>query len=67
MVNEAMEALKKQVAILEKRIEDKDAIIKMNEKFIRMLEYQLDMERRKSNYSSQPVNLMSGDMIEPNK
>lgn len=68
MVNETIEALKKQIAILEKRIEDKDAMLRMKDKFINMLEYQLDMSKRDSSFHNQPASLMASDpVIEPKK
>ena len=68
MVNETIEALKKQVAILEKRIEDKEAMLRMKDKFINMLEYQLDMSKRDSSFHNQPASLMASDpMLEPEK
>lgn len=68
MVNETIEALKKQVAILEKRIEDKEAMLRMKDKFINMLEYQLDMSKRDSSFHNQPASLMASDpVLEPKK
>lgn len=68
MVNETIEALKKQVAILEKRIEDKEAMLRMKDKFINMLEYQLDMSKRDNSFHNQPASLMASDpMLEPEK
>ena len=68
MVNETIEALKKQIAILEKRIEDKEAMLRMKDKFINMLEYQLDMSKRDSGFHNQPASLMATDpMLEPEK
>ena len=68
MVNETIEALKKQIAILEKRIEDKEAMLRMKDKFINMLEYQLDMSKRDSCFHNQPASLMASDpVLEPKK
>lgn len=68
MVNETIEALKKQVAILEKRIEDKEAMLRMKDKFINMLEYQLDMSKRDNSFHNQPASLMASDpVLEPKK
>jgi len=68
MVNETIEALKKQIAILEKRIEDKDTMLRMKDKFINMLELQLDMSKRDSSFHNQPASLMASDpVLEPKK
>lgn len=68
MVNETIEALKKQIAILEKRIEDKDTLLRMKDKFINILEYQLDMSKRDSSFHNQPASLMASDpVLEPKK
>ena len=68
MVNETIEALKKQISILEKRIEDKEAMLRMKDKFINMLEYQLDMSKRDSSFHNQPASLMASDpVLEPKK
>lgn len=68
MVNETIEALKKQIAILEKRIEDKDTLLRMKDKFISILEYQLDMSKRDSSFHNQPASLMASDpVLEPEK
>jgi len=68
LANETIMALKKQVAILEQRIEDKDAIIRMKDQFIQVLEGRINLMEQAKIYHNQPASFMASDpLLEPEK